>query len=129
MLWTREEKYFVSLLIWKQNHSKQSQNRCNSWIWLWFITDIWLHVLKPDIIIIIIMSCHQPGYPWSSLAIPLYRSSPLAGPQGYRAAVCRFELVALLLFGHVKWSTGEHHLWARPCFSSSILHIWFVKLW
>ena len=23
-------------------------------------------------------------------------------------------------------SIGEHHLWARPCFSSSVLHVWFV---
>ena len=27
--WTRKEKYFASLLIWRQNHSKLSQNRCN----------------------------------------------------------------------------------------------------
>ena len=25
-------------------------------------------------------------------------------------------------------SIGVHHLWARPCFSSSILHVWFVWL-
>ena len=23
-------------------------------------------------------------------------------------------------------SIGVHHLWARPCFSSSVLHVWFV---
>ena len=34
------------------------------------------------------------------------------------AAVYRFELVALLLLGHVRGSIGEHHIWARPCFSS-----------
>ena len=81
--------------------------------------------------IIIILSYHLHGYPWPSLATPPYCSSFLAGPQGYipyshRAAVCRFELVTLLLLGHVKGSIGEHHLWARPCFSSSVLHVWFV---
>ena len=65
--------------------------------------------------IIIILACHQHGYPWPSLATPPYRSSPPAGPHGYtpyphRAAVCRFELVALLSLGHVKLSIGVHHL-------------------
>ena len=66
------------------------------------------------IIIIIILSCHQHWYPWPFLAISPDCSSLLADPQGYilyhhRAAVCRFELVSLLLLGY-----GEHHLWARP---------------
>ena len=70
---------------------------------------------------IIIMSCRQHGYPWPSLATALYRSSLLASPQGYipyphRAPVCRFELVVLLLLGHVRGSIGVHHLWARLCF-------------
>ena len=83
------------------------------------------------IIIIIIMSCRQHRYPWPSLATPPYRSSLLVGPLGYlpylhRAAVYRFELVALLLLGHMRGSIGEYHLWARPSFSSSILHILFV---
>ena len=74
--------------------------------------------------IIIILSCHQHGYPWPFLATSPYRSSLLAGPQGYipyphRADVSRFELVTLLLLGHVKGSIGVHHLWARPYFSSS----------
>ena len=48
-----------------------------------------------------IMSCRQHGYPWSSLATSPYRSSPLAGLQGYIPyphipAVCMFELVVLL---------------------------------
>ena len=29
MPWTREEKYFASLLIWRQNPLKFSQNKCN----------------------------------------------------------------------------------------------------
>ena len=74
--------------------------------------------------VIIILSSHQHRYPRPFLATPPYCSSLLAGPQGYilyppRAAVCRFELVPLLLLGHVKGSIGEHHLWACPCFSSS----------
>ena len=80
--------------------------------------------------IIIILSRHQHGYPWPSLATPPYRSSLLEGPQSYIpyphiAAVCRFELVAQILLGHVSGSIGEHHLWSRPCFSSSVLHVWF----
>ena len=56
---------------------------------------------------IIILLCHQHGYPWPSLATPPYRSSLLASPQGYvpyphRATACRFKLVALLLLGHVR---------------------------
>ena len=62
--------------------------------------------LKNIIIIIILMSCRQHGYPWPSLATSPYYSSPLAGLQGYIlcphiAAVCKFELVVLLLFGHM----------------------------
>ena len=82
-------------------------------------------------IIIIILSSHQHGYPWPSLATSPKRSLLLAGPQGYtpypqRATVCRFELIALLLLSHVKGSIEEHHLWARPYFSNSVLHVWFV---
>ena len=41
-------------------------------------------------------------------------------------AECMFVLVVLLLLGHVWGSTRVHHLWVRPCFSSSVLHVWFV---
>ena len=79
-------------------------------------------------IIIVIMSCRKYGYPWLSLATFPYHSSPLAGLQGYIpythiAAVCRFELVFLLLLGHMWGPIGVHPLWARPCFSSSVLHV------
>ena len=30
------------------------------------------------------------------------------------------------LIGHMRGSTGVHHLRARPCFSSSVRHVWFV---
>ena len=74
-------------------------------------------------IIIIIMSHHQHGYPWPSIDTPLYRSLLPAGLQSYipyrhRAAVRRFYLVVLPLLVHVKGAIGEHHLWARPYFSS-----------
>ena len=57
---------------------------------------IFLKSLSP---IIIIMSRHQHGYPWTSLATLPYRPSLPEGHQGYipylhRASVCRFELVA-----------------------------------
>ena len=79
---------------------------------------------------IIILSCHQHVYPWSSLATSPYRSLLPVGPEVYvpyphRATVCRFELAALLLQGHVRESIGVHHLWARPYLSSSFLHVWF----
>ena len=83
---------------------------------------VMLYIYKSDfIIIIIIMSCHQNGYPWPSLATPPYRSSLPAVPQGYnpyphRAAVYRSELVALLLLGHVK---GVHR--STSLMSSSLL--------
>ena len=52
------------------------------------------------------MSCRQHGYPRPSLANSPYRSSPLAGLQGYIpyphiAAVYMFEPVVLLLLGHM----------------------------
>ena len=37
-----------------------------------------------------------------------------------------FELVVLLLPGHMWGSIGVHHFWARPCFPSSVLYVWFV---
>ena len=82
-------------------------------------------------IFIIIMSCRLYGFPWPSLTTSLDRSSPLVGLQGYIpyphiAAVCMFDLVVLLLPCHMWGSIGVHHLWARPCFSSSVLHVWFV---
>ena len=85
------------------------------------------------IIIIIIMSCRLHGYTWPSLATSPYHSSPLAGLQGYIpyphiAAVCMFELVVLLLLGHMWGSIGVHHLWARPHLSSSVSHVRFVEL-
>ena len=84
-------------------------------------------------IIIIIMSFRQHVYPWPSLATSPYYSSPLAGLQGYIlcphiAAVCKFELVFLLLLGYMWGSIGVYHLWARPCVSSSVLRVWFIKL-
>ena len=78
------------------------------------------------IIIIIIFSYHQHGYPWLFFATSPHRSSLSVGLRGYtryphRAAVCRFELVALLLLGHVKGSIGVH-----PYLSSSVPHVWSV---
>ena len=95
----------------------------------YFFLKYWM--LRLQNIIIIIMSCRQHGYPWLSLSTSPYCSSLLAGLQGYipylhTAAVCMFELVVLLLLGHMWGSIGVHHLWARLCFSSSVLYIWFV---
>ena len=60
---------------------------------------------------------HVVSPAWISLTLSRhYRSSFLAGPQGYipyphRAVVCRFKLVVLLLLGHIRGSIGVHHLW------------------
>ena len=85
-------------------------------------------------IIIFILSYHQQGYLWPSLATPPNRSSLPAGPQGcipypHRAAVCKFELVALLLLGHVKGSIGVLHLWSHPYFSSmSDIYMTWIRI-
>ena len=57
---------------------------------------------------------HHHGYTRPSLATSPYRSSLLAGLQGYIpyphiAAVCMFELDVLLLLGHMRGSIGVHH--------------------
>ena len=75
-------------------------------------------------IYIIIMTCGSNGYSWPSLSTSPYHSSPSAGLRGYIpyhhiAAVWMFELVVLLLIGHMRGSTGAHHLQSRLCFSSS----------
>ena len=111
-----------------------------------FVSPIWRVVIQRNslsagshiyiyiyIIIIIIMSRRLRGYPWPSLAISPYHSSPPAGLQDYNpcphiAAVCKFVLVVPLLHIHEWGSTGVHRLWARPCFSSSVLRVWFVEL-
>ena len=62
---------------------------------------------------------------------PPYRLSLPAGPQDYtlnphRAAECRFELVALLLLGHMKEPIRVHHWWTLHYFPSSVQYVWFV---
>ena len=88
--------------------------------------------------IIIIMSCLQHGYPWPSLATSPYRSSLLAGFQGhipypYIAAVCMFELVVLLLPGHMWWghrstSLMSSSLLLQQCPACLVRLAWIVFL-
>ena len=66
----------------------------------------------------IIMSCCQHGHRRPSLVTPLYRSSLLAGPQGYiqyphRAVVCKFEMVTLLV--HRRTSLMSSSLLLQQC--------------
>ena len=82
-------------------------------------------------ILFLIMLCRQHGYLWPSLATSPHRLSPLAGLRGYIpyphiTAVCIFRLVVLLLLGHMWGSIGVRCLWIRPCFSSSVLCVWFI---
>ena len=70
----------------------------------------------------------QHGSPWPSLATRLNRPSLRGSLRGYilyrhRAVAFRFLLVVLPLLVHVKGSTGVYHLWVRPYFSSSVLHV------
>ena len=122
-LWSLQSIYDICYHIWYLE--------CSRFYWPKLI----LHVLKLIyIIIIIIMSCRQHGYPWPSLATSPYHSSPLAGLQGYIpyahiAAVCMFELAVLFLLGHMWGSIEVHHLWARPCFSSSVLYIIYIYIY
>ena len=89
------------------------------------------------------MSCHRHGYPWPSLAISPYRSSPLASLQGYIpyphiAAICMFELVVLLLPGCFKYSIRNNDKKKVSAWISErkkerdlkiILHIkWFIQI-
>ena len=83
-----------------------------------YLSSYGLNSITAVLLIIIIISCRQHGYPWPSLATSPYHSSPLAGLQGYipyphGAVLCMFKLVILLLLGHVLGSIGVHHSWAR----------------
>ena len=104
----------------------------HTYIYIYIYTRVYAHThVHIYIYIYIIMSCHQHGYPWPSLTTPSFHSSFLAGSQGYipylhRAAVCRFELIALFSLSHVRGSIGAHHLWEYPWFSSSVLDVWFI---
>ena len=78
------------------------------------------HPVQPSVRIFLTLSRHPP-----------YRPLLLAGLLDYiqyllRAAVCMFELDVLPLLVPAKGSTGVHHLRARPYFSSSVPHVWFV---
>ena len=78
-----------------------------------------------------IMSCHEHRFPWLSLSICLYRPSHSAGPLDnilclYRAIIDRLQPDVQHLYVHVKESTEERRLLARPYFSSSVLHVSFV---
>ena len=90
----------------------------------WLIESVYVYIM-------ITMLCNQCRYPWPFLATLFYRPLLPADLQSYisywhRAAVCRFYLVVQPLLVHVKDSTGVHHLWVHPYFSSSVPHVWFV---
>ena len=96
-----------------------SLNSCYICMYIWFTQ--YYNYYRTEVIIIIIMSRHQHGYPWPSLAISPYHSSPPAGLQGYIlcphiVAVCKFVLVVLLLHIHM-W--GSHR--STSVMSSSLL--------
>ena len=73
----------------------------------------------------------DPLSPLFPIVHRLWYYLPLVGlldyiPHPHIVAECMFVLVVLLLLGHMSGSIRVHHLWVRPCFSSSVLHVWFV---
>ena len=152
MYWNNSKFYTQTLFLFQWMiflYQKKKSLNIEFWVVLTHAGKIWGHlivnwpsylitklislILKHSVLseIIIIMSCRQHGYPWPSRATSPYHSSLLAGLQGYIpyphiAAVCMFELVVLLLLDHMRGSMGVHHWWVRPCFSSIVLHVWFV---
>ena len=122
---------FHSYLPYPYNNSlRQGLNHISTYPYFW--TRCFKIVNKVIIIIIIIKTCRQHGYPWPSLATFPYRSSPPAGllayiPCPHIAAVCKFGLVVLLLLGHMWGSIVVRHLRARLCFSSSVRRVWLVR--
>ena len=82
-----------------------------------------------------ILSCshhhhHHRVVPLAQISLTLYRHFSLSliafgrssGQHPVTAhSCCMFELVVLPLLGHMWGSIGVNHLWARPCFSSSVL--------
>ena len=90
-------------------------------IWVSFLNHHHHHVVPPARISLTL------SHHFSQLFIASGRSS------GYIlcphiAAVCMFELVVLFLLGHMWGSIGVNHLWALPCFSSSVLHVTHRKI-
>ena len=74
---------------------------------------------------------HVVPLAWISLTLSCHFSLSFIASgrvQGYipyprRTAVCMFKLVVLLLLVHMWGSIGVHHLWARPSFSTTVLHV------
>ena len=85
-----------------------------------FIEFIWLSIANH----------HHLVVPSAWISLTLFHHPSLSlivsgfTPYPHRAAVCKFELVALLLLGHVKGSIGVPRLWTRLYFSSSVPHVW-----
>ena len=77
------------------------------------------HHAMPLARISLTLSCH-----FSPLFIASSRSSWLHPVSSHM-----FELVVLLLPGHMWGSIRVHHLWAHPCFFSCVLHVWFILLY
>ena len=72
-------------------------------------------------------------FPWLFLSIGPYHPSLLASLPNYilcpyRAVIDRSLLVGQHWHDHLKKSIEEHHLWVRPCSSSSVPHVLFILL-
>ena len=82
------------------------------------------------------MSCRLHGYPWPSLATSSYRSSPLAGLQGYMpyphiAAVCHVRaghpaFVRPYVGVHTSTSLMSSSLLLQQCPACLVYLIWIV---
>ena len=130
---------WLGLVLWHINLCRLFNAKYSLYIYIKYIGFglVWFYVISTIVSYLMpapflnITSSRHIGYPWPSFVTPLYRPLLPVGPQGYipyrhRATVCRFEVVVLPLLVHVKGSTGIIHSRARPYFSSSVLHAWFV---
>ena len=105
----------------------------SSIIYIWSDIHTHTHTHTHIYIITIIFSCCPHGYPWPSLATPLYRSLLPAGPQGYapyphRAVVRASRSAFARPCEGVHWSTSliSSSLLLRQCLACLVRLTWIV---
>ena len=135
--WIFFNESFYTFIDEPDVHSHTSQDKQTKILLLNFYTKRHQTIIAFIIIIIIIMSCRQHGYPWPSLATSPYRSSHLAGLQGYIpyphiAAVCMYVRACRPAFARpyvgVHWSTSlmSSSLLLQQCPACMVRLTWIV---
>ena len=115
-----QEILYVLLPISKQSKYVDVQLQFREVLISGFITYHHHHVVPPARISLTL----SPHFSLSFIASG--RSSGLQPVSSHTCCIEMFELVVLLLLGHMWGSIRVYRLWTRPCFSSSVLHVWFV---